>query len=706
MLLRGIRAHALPSLATLVLALVVSAGAVAVVGAARVGRTPGAVAAMLALYGAVALAEQSARTVVDRSHDIALARLRGLHGSRLVVFAAAPLLTVSLAGIAAGSVAGTWLASRVARHWAVSYSLDAREVVVAVGILVGAWLTVALVSAAVIRRPLVDALSVRPQRRASHWITTFLELLVVAGAALAVYEAHRSEADWVPTIAPALVALAAGQLVMWVLLCTPRLGRRLGLSLTTRRLRRDPDPGSVVRVLVAAAVLLAVTVTGGRAAAEWRDDAGRLRAGGPLVVPFDGGALRAYAAAHDADPDGRWLMAAVSVDDLSPADRRVYVDAPRWRAVVGDFVEGTSVAAAGPHMARLAHETRPVLVQGKSLTADVTSVVAGGRGRIDVTYLSDQGFLQKSRIAVAATGPATGSLKACVIGCVVVDVAATGGGFDVAGFSAGSTHVLGPVTHATGAPPTVTQPGRGAGPAVALTTSDLANAGTVTGVDGKPVPVDVVGQVGAVPFVGRSGALLDLGRVLVGAVGTVAGAEPVVVARADTPASVLEQLSRDGGGHPTSYAVVAERLDRTPQARADFLAVLVAIGVALVALTHLLAWLAGQTARRRAETAGLRVAGVRPRAVRRAYATEAGILAAVVLAASAVAAALTTVPLLEPMPLVGGWSQAPLLELEVRPGTLTAVVVAVAGVTAALCCLVFTRFGRGARPSALRSADR
>ena len=45
-------------------------------------------------------------------------------------------------------------------------------------------------------------------------------------------------------------------------------------------------------------------------------------------------------------------------------------------------------------------------------------------------------------------------------------------------------------------------------------------------------------------------------------------------------------------------------------------------------------------------------------------------------------------------------------ELEVRPGTLTAVVVAVAGVTAALCCLVFTRFGRGARPSALRSADR
>ena len=70
---------------------------------------------------------------------------------------------------------------------------------------------------------------------------------------LAVYEAHRGGHGWVPAVAPALVALAAGQLVMWLLALTPRLGGRLGLELTSRRLRRDPDPGSVVRVLVAAA---------------------------------------------------------------------------------------------------------------------------------------------------------------------------------------------------------------------------------------------------------------------------------------------------------------------------------------------------------------------------------------------------------------------------------------------------------------------
>ena len=92
MLLRGIRAQLFTSLATLVLAIVVSAGSVGVVGAARVGHAPAAVAAMLALYGVVALAEQVARSVVARSHDVALARLRGLTGRGLIGFAAGPLL--------------------------------------------------------------------------------------------------------------------------------------------------------------------------------------------------------------------------------------------------------------------------------------------------------------------------------------------------------------------------------------------------------------------------------------------------------------------------------------------------------------------------------------------------------------------------------------------------------------------------------------
>jgi hypothetical protein len=91
--------------------------------------------------------------------------------------------------------------------------------------------------------------------------------------------------------------------------------------------------------------------------------------------------------------------------------------------------------------------------------------------------------------------------------------------------------------------------------------------------------------------------------------------------------------------------------------------------------------------------------------VRRAYIVEALLLSVVVLVTAAIAAAATTVPLLEPIQLVGGWSQAPELDLAVQPLILAVVVIGVAVLTALLCALVFTRFGRAARPAALRSAD-
>ncbi len=706
MLLRSIRAHLLPSLATMALAFVVSAGAVGVVGASRVGATPGAVAAMLALYGAVALAEQAARSVVDRSHDVALARLRGMRGGRLVLFAAGPLLAVTVTGIAAGSVVGTWLARRIADGWGISYSLGSREVVVAVSVLVGAWITVALVAGAVIRRPLNDALSVHPRRHPASWITTFLELLVVVAACLAVYEAHRSEQSWVPTIAPALVALGAGQLVMWALAWTPRLGRRLGLSLATRRLRRDPDPGSVVRIMVAAAVLLAVTLTGGRTAADWRDDAGRLRAGGPIVTTFDAGGLRAYAAARDADPQGTWLMAAVAVNDLDPDNRRVFVDASRWSAVVGDFLGDTSVGGAASHIATLAGQDGPQLMRADSVQVDVDSIRAGDTGSVTVKYLSDRGYAQTARVRFGHVGTTTNRLASCAIGCALLSVDAAGAPFSLTGITAGGVRLLDATSYAGGQAKQLVTVGPTSEQAVALATDHLQTDGVTEGIDGTSQAVRLAGSVGAVPFVGRAGSLLDLGQILRGAVGTVASAQSVVVARADTPAPVLAQLRKDGGGKPTTYAAIAEQLDATPAARADALALLVACGVGLVALTHLLAWLAGQLGRRRAEVAGLRAAGIGPRAVRRAYVVEAALLSLIVLVTAAIAAAATTVPLLTPIQLAGGWSQAPRLHLAVQPATLATVVFGVALFTALLCALVFTRFGRAARPAALRSADR
>jgi hypothetical protein len=398
-------------------------------------------------------------------------------------------------------------------------------------------------------------------------------------------------------------------------------------------------------------------------------------------------------------------MAAVAVGDLDPARRRVFVDFSRWDAVVRDFVSTTSVASAGAQVAAFTGQPKPELVRSGSLRVDVSSLGKGATGTVSVTLLSDKGYPLTTRVRVTRPGTMTATLASCAIGCSVISVDLTGGLFRLAGVSAGHTRILRSTSHSGGTSRALSLSG-GSPPQAVLVTPGLRMPKQVPGMDGRSLPVRVLGTVTAVPLLGRDGYLLDLARNLRGAVGTVAGTRSVVLARADTPASVLATLHRDGGGTATTYAATADRLAHTPPARADSLALLIAGGIALVALTHLLAWLASQSGRRRAEVAGLRIAGIRPRAVRRAYLTESAILAAIVLVTATVTAAATTVPLLKAMTLVGGWADAPVLHPHVRPITLAVVVVVAALVTAAICGLAFSRFGRGARPSALRASER
>jgi hypothetical protein len=701
-LLRSVRAHLPTSLATLVLAVVVCAGAVAVVGASRVGRTPGAAAAMLALYGAVALAEQTARATAARRQDVVLARLRGLTGARLVGFAAGPLLAVSLVGCAVGTALGVWAAGRIAHAWHFRYTVGTPEILTGVAVLAGAWLTIAVVAAASVRQPLADALGSHPRRGGPSVVTTFLQVLVVAAAGFAVYQAHHGESSWVPVVAPALVALAAGQVVTWLLALTPRLGSHLGVALTSRRMRRDPSSSSVVRILVAATVLLTVTLTGGAAAAAWRDDAARLRAGGPLVIPFADGAVRAYTASHDADPGGHWLMAAVGVDDLRPADRRVFVDARRWPAVVGDYLDGTSAASATAHMADLAHQVGPVMFTGRDLSVQASGLARHERAQVVLTYVGDQGYPRRTRFPVTHDGAVTAHVVGCWVGCSLVSATASGSPVVIDQVTSGETGLLPGPVRVTSAGRRSLLPVRSSAPELALVTPSLPTPTAVQGVDGRPVPVRVVGGVGALPFLGHSGVLLDLPRDLRGSVGMVVAGTAVVVARADTPAGVLARLHTDGGGTPRTYASQAVALGSTAQAHAGDLALLMAVGVGLVALAHLLAWLAGQTGSRRSEVASLRTAGVSLADVRRAYVVEAGLLAGVVLVAATAVSAAATATLLQPMRLTAGWAQAPPIQLGLRPWLLGGVVLGAAALVAAVCGVIFTRFGRGARPSALR----
>jgi hypothetical protein len=341
-----------------------------------------------------------------------------------------------------------------------------------------------------------------------------------------------------------------------------------------------------------------------------------------------------------------------------------------------------------------------VLVQGTTARVDVAGFERTGassdRGRVTLGYAGDRGYPTRARVTVTGNGVATGRLRLCAVGCTLLSLTVSGApSFEVRRVVVGGAEVLAaPVTHRGARPdrPVAFVEATHPSPDLleqALLTPGVRLGATVAGLDGSDLGVHVVGSVDAVPLLGRQGVLLDLARVLRGAVGQVAAGRAVVVARADTPASVLARLHRDGGGRPTSYASAKAAFDATPESRSAGLALLSA-----------------QAGRRRAEVAGLRSAGMGPRVVRRAYLVEACSLAAVVLVAAVVVGALVTPSLLRPMDLVGGWSVAPLVDDTLRPWVLAAVTLAVAVLTAAMCAVGFTRFGRAARPAALREADR
>ena len=190
--------------------------------------------------------------------------------------------------------------------------------------------------AGALREPLGDQVSLAARPRASSVVAVFGDVLVLVGAAVAVYRGSVAgeDPDWVVLAGPALVGLAVGQAVVWLVRLAARLALRptgsgrLAGFLAVRRLARVADAATSLRVLVAASVVAALALTGAAQVDDWTDDTARLRTGAPLSVPLeDGGAVGALALTRDLDPEGRWLMAAVLVPgEGSILARRAFLD--------------------------------------------------------------------------------------------------------------------------------------------------------------------------------------------------------------------------------------------------------------------------------------------------------------------------------------------------------------------------------------------
>lgn len=436
-----------------VMTAVVVGGAVAVLQFAEAAGTSRLLTAPLLLLGAVAVPSLGTELAVARREEIGLARLRGIHGLRLWRFLLVePLLAIAVgtaAGLAVGAV-GTLLATD---RWLDDAAPGlGRPAVLAAAAIAGAGLViVGLSAAAALREPLAVQVAARRRPRRATTLTIFLSVLVLVGAGVAAYRSRSADGDpdLVVLLGPALVGLALGQVAIWVVRIaarglTPVTEKRgLGAFLAARRLARADDLVTPVRLVVAAAVIGSLALSGAVAVSTWTDEQAAVEVpGARTIVATPLGAMGAVDLTDRADPGGEHLIATAVVrnEDRLP-ERRAYVDAGRWGAVVGDFYDGTPARAASDAVPDLDTGTSPVQVAGDRLAVTLTGIevprvrtfrgpdgedalVGGGRVAITLDYVTTANSSGAATVTVevprdGAPVSRTVRLRACADGCVV-----------------------------------------------------------------------------------------------------------------------------------------------------------------------------------------------------------------------------------------------------------------------------------------------
>lgn len=753
--LRGAWSRRGTLLPLLLLTVVVVAGAVTVLGFAdRAGTSPRLVVPLL-LLGAVAVPSTGRELAAARRGEIALARLRGLQGAELYALLAVEPLLVLLAGGVGGLVvggAGAWLAGHL---WVgAEASLPGVSALLAgLGIVAVGLVAVLVGMAGALREPLSEQVGIASRPRASSIAAVFGEVLVLAAAVVAVYRsgvASTTEPDWVVLAGPALVGLAVGQVVVWLVRLVARVavprtgGSSLSGFLVVRRLARVADAAGPLRVLVAAAVVAALALTGATQVDGWTDETARLSAGGPMRVSVDTDAAGVLALTRDLDPDGRWLMAAVLVPgEGSVVARRAFLDTSRYAAVVGDFFGGTAADGVSRRIAELAGQesTSPT---GDRLTATVEGVSARRNGRmrplVRIAYRSGAtAGVARIRLEVPTSGASTTAsvrVPGCGTGCVLTGLTLARSKGDttlpwiLTGLDLGGVDKLAPgwqpafeprnfrgtqlpggpvpvdnglLAVATRRPLSATPVAAGkALPVLATDSATWEGPPQVGSTGGEERPAQVLDRLPALPLVEADGLLADLPRAAAGAPPTVPAAQVMVLARADTPDIVLGALV-EAAGHPpqTLDQAVTATADRSGAAQAKVYS-LMALFCLVSALLVLAAAVARQRGSWRREVAALRLVGVPVALLRRSGRVEVLWLSVAAVGATVVGSLAAVRLLLAHLALV----RVPLHAVPLLTGVAVGPVLVAAGVVV-LAVVVVTGRGRAVhggetRPAILR----
>ena len=773
-LVRGIVWRRRQTLTLFLLGTVVVAGCLVVERFSELTDTPVGSVGILLLLGLVALSVQAAGSARTRRPEIALAQIRGRHGSRLLTYLLAEPLTILAVAAGAGVLIGRTVTSIAADRWLPADVPDPGRI----GGL--GWLTVAVAVAAsgcavaagswrTVREPLIQQLDTSYRPRPGTTLVLFGQTMVIVAAAVAAYQATQqagTREGWAglanpALLSPVLLGLAAGEVAGMTIragaaVSSRRAGggaQRLSGFLARRRMARRSNSVFGTRLVIAAAVVTAVTSSTSTAVTGWLDESTRLAAGGPLQYTVSSGPLAAYAATHRIDPRGQWLMSMVGVPDKSERYRRIFADTARWDAVVGDFLSGTGAASVSSQLSRLdlGQPVKPVTGGKVTMTFTNASLSNVRKPVVTVFYATPQGAVDQA--FVRPTGRpdldpsgatrVSGNLSGCDLGCTVTQLVVEGsllrvghppflvitdvnfGGQELLQQTkweapTGSFNPRGTVQQGSALRVRVTQFGDSTAlkaaeatqPLAVLTTPGLAvshDKGIPIGYssDGSEHEVVLAGQVDALPFVGRQGMLLDLPRAMAGGTTVIPTATTFVVARADTPRSVLRELESSGVvSTPRTFATTLEGAQRRADVQGVRLYTLLSLFAVAIAVVGLVAAVAGQRDERRREAAGLRVSGVAARHIVAAYRVEAGWLAISTVIVVAAAGWLATRVAVPGLALVPQTTYSPALHGEPRLLSLLAVAAAAGLLLGVVTYLVNRGVARRSPPSLLRDEAR
>jgi putative ABC transport system permease protein len=575
----------------------------------------------LVLFGWYALVLAVGAGAGARRIDLGLVKLRGLPGRRLWALAGwqstLPVLAGAVPGAALGWLLARALAGPVPGGPESTTALLLAAAAAAVAVLGGLFVAFAAERRSV-RADVVDLLRRVPARsrarRRWFWRAELLDLAFVTLALVGVYQVHSAATGQdagLVVLAPGLVAVAVGLLAARLLV--PLAGAAGAAGLRTGRLRAAMTGTYLARrsgmdrlfALLAIAVMVA-----GYAALEWgaataaRHDRAAQEVGAARVLTFDPVAPgQLLAAVRDADPSGRFAMAAVETASHSGVRAVLAVDATRL-ASVASWTDRYGAGAAG--VAGLLRPAAPAPVRVVAGTLAVRVTLTAAPPGTPVYLLADltgpDGLPVSVRYGPLATGaqrlatpaPRCARQPGCRLdGFSLTTGFATNGvprnppgpGLDLTiddldGLDAATLREAS--RWRPTADPAAAGPVLSAGPdglRVAVPASDqlangirrearvylvdapdpvpvvLAGALTDAGLAGAPgvdlfgsdlVPVRVAGRLAALPRLGRSGALVDLEYAQLVATGATSGAVPQVWLAPGAPLSIVDGLARAG----------------------------------------------------------------------------------------------------------------------------------------------------------------